>query len=206
MNGLHYSDALAGRVFWQQTRAAAIAGLAIPIYSGTSVEGGAPIYNPTDSNRNVELVSYDVVYASGTGAATFMGVFLMVGKVTAIGTSTGCSAFNSHTPYNALMPYAGNASRIMSSNGSAVVTVTAGTATPPVQGVVGAGAIRSIFSTNIEAATGTAHGTIVCRYTFDGTAILPPGTICYLAGIVASVSLYNITNVWKEMPINPLGP
>ncbi len=203
MNGLHYTDTLAGRVFWQQTSAAAIAGLAIPIYSATAAAGGAPLYNPSNSNRNVELISYDIVYASGTGAATFDGVFMMAGQVGAIGTATGCSVFTSATPFNALL-FGGNSSKIMSGNGGAV-TVTQGIATPPVAGVVGAGVIRSLYSTNIEAATGTAHGTTVCKYTFDGTCIIPPGTIVYLAGIVASVSLYNITVVWKEMPINSLG-
>lgn len=201
MFGLHYSDTLAGRLFWQQTNAAAIAGLALPIYSATAIAGGCPLYNPTGSNRNIELVSYDVVYASAAGAATFDGIFMMAGQVSAIGTGTGCSVFTNAQAFNgALLNGAGN--RALSGNGG-TVTVTGGTATPPVNGVVGAGVVRTLFSTNLEAATGTAHGTLVCRYTLDGTVIIPPGVLVYLAGIVASVSLYNTTVVWKEIPINP---
>lgn len=203
MNGLHYTDTLAGRTFWQQTSAAAIAGLALPIYSATSVGGGAPLYNPVGSNRNIELVQYDVVYASGTGAATFDGIFLMAGQVNAIGTATGCSVFTTAAPFSGLLMTPA-ANRAYSCNGG-TVTVTAGIATPPVTGVVGAGVVRTLYSTNIEAATGTAHPTITCTYAFNGTCIIPPGTIAYLAAIVASVSLYNTTVVWKEMPINPMG-
>lgn len=199
MFGLHYSDTILGRVYTQQTSVAAIAGLAIPIYSATAVAGGSPIYNPTNSNRNVELISYDVAYVSGTSAATFMGVYLMAGQVGSIGTATGCSVFTSVPPISGLL-CGGVASKILSGNGG-TVTVTAGTATVPVNGVVGAGVVRTLYSTNIEAATGTAHGTLVCRYTFDGTCIVPPGVIVYLAGIVASVSLFNITVTWKEIPI-----
>lgn len=199
--GLHYSDTILNRVFTQQTSAAAIAGLALPIYSGTSVGGGSPLYNPTGSNRNIELISYDVVYASGTGAATFDGIFLMAGQVSAVGTGTGCSVFTSAAPTNGIL-LAGPPSKALSGNGGPV-TVTAGTATAPVNGVVGAGVIRSLFSTNIEAATATAHGTLVCRYTFDGTVVVPPGVLIYLAAIVASVSLYNVTVCWKEVPIVP---
>lgn len=199
MFGLHYSDTIAGRVFTQQTNQAAIAGLAIPIYSATAVAGGSPLYNPTGSNRNVELISYDVVYVSGTEAATFMGIYLMAGQVTAIGTATGCSLFTSAPPISGLLLGAPS-SKIFSGAGG-TVTVTAGTATPPVNGVVGAGVVRSLYSTNIEAATGTAHATTTCSYVFNGSCIIPPGVICYLAGIVASVALFNITVTWKEIPI-----
>lgn len=201
--GTHYSDTLAGRVFTQQTNVAAIAGLAIPIYSGTALAGGSPLYNPTGSNRNVELISYDVAYVSGTEAATFMGIYLLAGQVTAIGTATGCSVFTSAPPISGLLLGAPG-SKIMSGNGG-TVTATAGTATPPVNGVVGAGVIRTLYSTNVEAATGTAHPTVTCTYPFNGTCIIPPGVLVYLAGIVASSALFNITVCWKEIIINPNG-
>lgn len=201
MNATHYSDTLAGRVFTQQTSAAAIAGLAIPIFTATAVAGGSPLYNPGNSNRNVELISYDVVYASGSSAATFMGIFLMAGQVASIGTGTGCSVFTSAPPINGLLMN-NPANKAMAGNGG-TVTVTAGIATAPVNGVVGAGVIRSLYSTNLEAATATPHQTLVAKYVFDGTVIIPPGVIVYLAGIVASVSLFNITVCWKEIPIIP---
>jgi hypothetical protein len=201
MFGLHYSDTILNRVFTQQTSVAAIAGLAIPIYSATAIAGGAPLYNPTGSNRNIELISYDVAYASGTSAATFDGIFLMAGQVTSIGTGTGCSVFTNAPPINGLL-LNGSPARALSGNGG-TVTVTAGTATAPVNGVVGAGVIRTLYSTNLEAATATAHGTLVCKYTFDGTVVIAPGVLVYLAAIVASVSLYNITVTWKEVAIVP---
>jgi hypothetical protein len=205
MTGLHYSDTLAGRVFSQQTNAVSIAGVAIPIFTGTSVGGGLPLWNPPNSNRNVELVSYDLVYASGTTAATFDGVFLMAGQLTAIGTATGCSVFTSAPPVNGLL-LGGASSRVLSSNGG-TVTVIAGTSTTaaaaPLTGAGFCGVARTLYSTNVEAATGTAHPTVTCTYTFNGTIIIPSGVLIYLAGIVASTSLYNITMIWKEIPIVP---
>lgn len=201
MYGLHYSDTIANRVYTQQTSAAAIAGLAIPIYSATAIAGGSPLYNPSNSNRNIELVSYDIVYVSGTGAATFDGVYMMAGQVGSIGTGTGCSVFTNAAPISGLL-CGTTANKALSGNGG-TVTVTAGTATAPVNGVVGAGVVRSLYSTNVEAATGTAHGTLVCTYAFNGTVVIPPGVLVYLAGIVSSTSLYNITVCWKEIQIIP---
>lgn len=194
--GTHFSDTLAGNVFMQ---AATPLGLAIPIYTGTSAAGGMPIWNPPGSNRNVELISVDINWASGTAAIAAVG--LMVGQLLTIGTATGCSVFTATTPMNGYL-MGGNSSKCSSSN-AGTVTVTAGTAAAPVSGTPGAGWTRSLASNNLENSTTTPLGTTSTVYSFNGTVIIPPGVLVYLASTLASVALYATSIVWKEIPIVP---
>jgi hypothetical protein len=94
------------------------------------------------------------------------------------------------TPFNGKL-FGGNRSKTKSSN-AGTCTVTAGTASDWV---------RTVACINLEADTGTAHGTQIARYDFDGTLIVPPGVLVYLAATKASVALYASTVVWKEVPV-----
>lgn len=192
MSSKHYSDTLAGRVFSQS---ATPLGLAIPIYTATSIAGGMPIWNPPGSGVNVELISVDINRASGT--ADFGAVGLMAGSVNSIATASGMSAIAATVPVCGYI--FGPGSKVVSSN-AGTVTVTAGVATAPVAGVAGAGWVRSLAAINLEADTGTAHTTSVSIYDFNGTVIVPPGVLVYLACTKASVALYATCVVWKEIP------
>jgi hypothetical protein len=195
--GLHFGDAIAGRVFYQ---AATPLGLAIPIYTATSVGGGIPLWNPPNSNRNVEVISVDLPTASGTavyGVIGFMGLPLQ-----AIATAALCTALANTTPMNAMMG-SGNASRCLSSN-AGTTTVTAGVATPPTsQGVAAPGWVRSLGEINGEGAAAGLHGPLVPHFDLQGTMIVPPGWMVYLACTLATVALIGTTLVWKEIPIVP---
>lgn len=185
MFGTHYSYCDAGRVFSQ---AATPLGLAIPIYTATALAGGMPVWNPANSGVDVELISVSLGYGSGT--ADFGSVGLMARRDEAAGTSI-ISAFAATDPFNGRVVVGGQKSKVKSSN-AGVVTVTAG----------GAGDwVRTIASINLEAQTATAHGTIVAVHDFDGTVIVPPGVLVYLACTKASVALFASTVVWKEIPI-----
>jgi hypothetical protein len=192
--GLHFTDTWAGRVFSQANTPL---GLAIPIYTATTVTGGLPILNPAGSGVNLELINYDIQWASGTAAIAAVG--LMVGFCSGIGTATGCSALAATIPQNCNFALQGG-SKVMSSNGG-VTTVTAGTATAPVNGVAGAGWVRNLASINLENSTTTPLGTGSTSYWFNGTALVPPGMICYIAATLASVALYATGVCWKEIPI-----
>lgn len=190
--GVHFEDARAGRVFSQS---ATPLGLAIPIYTATAIAGGMPIWNPPNSGHDIELISVDL--SRGSGTADFGAVGVMAGQLNGIATASGCSAFAATNPVNARLDRQGGSVCISSNAGT--VTVTAGVATAPVAGVVGAGWIRSLASINLEADTGTAHGVQIARYGFDGTLIVPPGWLVYLAATKASVALYASTVIWKEI-------
>jgi hypothetical protein len=194
LHGRHFVDCLRGRVFSQS---ATPLGLAIPIYTATAIAGAMPLWNPPGSGVVVELLRVDICYGSGTAAFSSLG--LMAGQLSSIGTASGCSAFAATVPVNGYL-LGGNGSRCISSNAGAV-TVTAGTATAPVAGIPGAGWVRSVADINLEAQTGTAHGSGLHTYDFDGTVIVPPGVLVYFAATLASVALYATCVQWKEIPI-----
>lgn len=187
LHGEHYEDALAGRVFSQ---AATPLGLAIPIYTGTALAGAMPVWNPSNSNVNVELISATIAYGSGTAAFTAVGLMHRKGLGAGIATGSEITAFAETTPKNGLLG-SGFTSAVLSSNAGAV-TVTAGVAGEWVE---------TMFGVNIEAQAGTAHPTVKTVYEFNGTIIVPPGSMVWLAGTKASVALYASTIVWKEIPV-----
>ncbi len=195
MNGLHFQETYAGMVFSQS---ATPLGLAIPIYSNTSIAGGLPIWNPPGSGVVVELLEVTIGYGSGT--ADFGSIGLMAGAVNAMATASGLSAIAATNPVNGYLGSSAG-SKVISSN-AGTVTVTAGTATPPVAGVIGAGWVRTIADINLEAQTGTAHMTGGKTYLFNGTVIVSPGFLVYLACTKASVALYATTIVWKEIQVS----
>jgi hypothetical protein len=184
LHGKHYADCLAGRVFSQSCTPL---GLAIPIYTATAIAGAMPIWNPPTSGVNVELISVDL--ARGSGTADFGAVGVMARELTAIATGAIMTALAETTPFNGRL-FAGNKTKCKSSN-AGTCTVSAG---------VAGDWVRTLATINLEADTGTAHATSIARYDFDGTLIVPPGVLVYLACTKASVALYASTVVWKEIP------
>lgn len=186
LHGKHYEDCLAGRVF---SHTPTPAGLAIPIFTGTALAGGMPIWNPDGSGVNIELISASINRASGTAAVGSYGLMARLDVGSQLTTGSEVTAFAETTPVNGFLG-GGNKSRARSSN-AGTVTVTAG---------VAAEFTRALFGSGIEADTHT-NGISYLFHDFDGTIIVPPGTLVWLAGKLASVALYNSTIVWKEIPI-----
>jgi hypothetical protein len=187
LHGKHYLDAFRGRVFSQ---AGAPLGQAIPIYTATGIAGGQPIWNPVGSGVNVELINVNIAYASGTatyGAIGLMGINVGISNVA---TGAAISAFASTTPTNALLG-GGLASRVNSSS-AGTCTIVAGTA---------ANWLRTLFTFNLEAQTATAHATTGAQVDFDGTVIVPPGWLVFLAAGQATTALFASSVVWKEIPL-----
>lgn len=182
--GRHYADALAGRVFSQ---AATPLGLAVPIYTATALAGGMPVWNPKGSGVMVELISADFGYGSGTADYGALGLMAVKVDISNVATGAPITAFADTTPKNGYFGY-GQASAVRSSN-AGTVTVTAGAA---------GDWVRTLASVNLEAQTGTAHGTTVAHYDFDGTVLVPPGVLVYFACTKASVALYASCVVWAE--------
>ncbi len=202
--GVHYSDTVAGRVFSQSGTPL---GLAIPIYnSATSICTTAvcamPIWNPPNSNRNVEIIDLNIEWASGLGVISTIGI--MAVPLQAVAGGSTCTAFASVTPMNG-NPLSGNQSKTLSNNGIGTTTVGVGVVTAPTQNSTVPGWVRGVASINIEASTGTPLPTTTVALDFKGTMVIPPGVMIYLAGTQASGALYCVTWVWKEIPINPQG-
>ncbi len=183
-----YQQASNGYVFSQ---AATPLGLAIPIYTATALAGGMPIWNPAGSGRNVVLICADFGWASGTADFAAVGLMTRSSMGSALGTAAPFSAFAATTPKNGLIG-AGVASVAQSSNSGTVTLTTLG-------GV--ADWTRNLASINLEANTGTAHGTNTAHYEFNGSIIIPPGSACWFAATKASVALYATSVVWYEAPL-----
>lgn len=186
VHGKHYADCLAGRVFSQCPTPL---GLAIPIYTATAIAGGMPIWNPIGSNVNVELIGLNTGRASGV--TDFATVGLMHRKVSQSSIATGAqiTAFAETTPINGILG-SGVASAVKSSN-AGTCTITAG---------VAAEYIRNLF-TIYPAIDTTATDVPAKVIDFDGTVILPPGGLIWIAATKASVALFTTSIVWKEIPL-----
>ena len=194
MTGTHYSDTILGRVFSQSSTPL---GLAAGVYTGTATGLQMPIFNPPGSNRNVELISLDINYVSGAAANGDIGIMGL--PLTAVATGQLCTALTQSTPVNQCLG-SGNQSKIISGNASAPITVTAGVATLPTS--LAPGWIRSVYSFNQElSASATPVPGTMTTYQFNGSMILAPGYMIYLAASQASVALFGYTWVWKELPI-----
>jgi hypothetical protein len=180
LHGKHYNDAVRGRVFHSSNTPL---GTAIPIYTSTTPLGNA-LWNPLDSGVNVELISYRAARVSGTTA--FGAICAMARKFT--GVVAGPSAFAATTPMNGLFG-SGNVSRIYSS-AAGTCTIAAG---------VAGDVVRHLFAI-YPAIDTTAIESSDHREDFDGTLILPPGTMFWVGATVASVALFAQTVVWKEIP------
>ena len=180
------SRTLRGRVFSQS---ATPLGLAIPIYTATAIAGGMPIWNPPNSGVNVVPLFVSCGYGSGT--ADYGSIGIMARRLQAIATGEIMTALANTTPFNGLV-FGGQGSKTLSSN-AGTCTVSAG---------VAGDWVRTFFSMNLEAQTGTAHALTVAQIDLEGSLIIPPGTLAYLAATKATTALYASTVVWEEVPIS----
>lgn len=186
LHGRHYEDALAGRVF---SHTPTPLGEVIPIYTGTAIEGGMPIWNPANSNINVELISLQIGKTSGTSAFGVIVLMHRKGLGAGIAASSEITAFAETTPVNGLLG-AGNVSQVLSSNDGVCTVITP----------VAAEAVRSFHGTGI-AADATTGGLEGFDHIFNGTIIVPPGSMVWVAGTKAMVAKYCTTLTWKELAI-----
>lgn len=188
-HGKYYEAAKQGQIHSHTTTPL---GLAIPIYTGTALGGGAlPLWNPPNSGVDVELIEVNCARASGT--ADFAAIGLMARRLDAIATGALMTALDeSIKPVNGLLlAGAGALSSRVRSSCTGTNTVTAGAA---------GDFVRNLFTINLEADTGTAHATTAAKHEFDGTVIVPPGVLVYLAATKASTALYASSLVWREIP------
>ena len=193
LHGEYYNQAYAGQLFWQTTT---ILGLAIPIYT-TTAPLGPTLWNPAGSGKNAVLVSYNATYVTGTTSFGDIGLMFQGNMGASIGTAAPISAYTPQVPFNGLLGAAGGVvpggiQSVMKSTSTGTVTLTTGGATTNY--------LMTIGSINLEAVTGTAHGTVVAEYDFKGRVIVTPGTFVYFASQTASVALFAQTLIWCEVP------
>ena len=174
-------------------------GLAIPIYTGTALAGGMPLWNPIGSGVKCVLTKAHIARASGTAAVATFGLMARNGCGSVIGTGQQITAFAETTPINGKLGLVnavagtggGPTSRVKSSR-AGTVTVTAGVAAEWIEG---------FGATGVEADI-TTNGISLINHDFDGRIEVWPGTMVWFASVLASVALYSTTLGWYEVPIS----
>lgn len=171
-------------------------GLAIPIYTATALAGGMPVWNPTGSGVKVVLAKVHISRVSGTAAVNNFGLYARNGCGAVIATGSQITAFAETVPINGRLGLVnsiagtggGPTSRVKSSRGG-TVTVTAGVAAELVEALGGSG---------VEA-DATANGISWINHDFDGRIEVYPGTMVWIASVLASVALYMTQISWYEV-------
>lgn len=187
--GGKYADAVDdGRVFISADRTAALAGVAIPVYTSVTPVGNV-IWNPAGSGVKIRPISFSIAQVSGNPVVTPIVLMHRLGAGSEIATGAVFTAFAKTTPVNALVG-AGQASKVFSSN-VGTCTLTAG-------GVIG-DVLYDMFG--LPAITAQAIAFTQLTEHFDGRMAFMPGTVIWVVGTAASVALYRQTWIWEEVPV-----
>lgn len=181
ISGKYALDSLLGQVFVGSTAAA---GVALPIYSSTSPVFG--LWNPLGSGKNAYLISCQIGYVSGTGAAGNFAYGYQVGVGSQAATASPITAATVVTPVNGQLG-AGN-STVMKFI-PATATLTAGCSFLKTMGV----------SQLVTTATTTSQTWFQATEYFDGTIIVPQGCLFVVGGNIATTTTADVTLVWEEV-------
>lgn len=179
MAGKYYQEALAGQLFIGAT---AVAGTTIPVQA-TNLVSTFTFWNPAGSGVNMELVRYTLGLTTATTVVGDISIYAQsqVGSaVTAPGTLTA----------GTIRPglLGGSASSQISFYTAATLVNTTGTNFFRMVTVAGPGAV-------------TANNVLPINYDFDGSMIVPPGTLITTAGFAAQTAAMDQTLTWIERRI-----
>jgi hypothetical protein len=179
VHGKWYTQAVNGNVFHGSTL---VAGTIIPISTATAATFA--LYNPLGSGVNLELIAYELGISVVTVIATPIGLGFSssVGGAVAVPTSP-----TSLTVRNGLLG-AGKAPQAQLYSVATVVATTY---------------FKTLFNfTATNATAGNGLGPASYKYDFDGTLLMPPGTLIQTCGLVApSTSASTQGFTWAEIPI-----
>jgi hypothetical protein len=182
-HGSYYEAVAKGNVFIQTTTPL---GLAIPIYTATAPR--VALFNPKGSGVNCSLMYIANNKVSGTPTASTVGLMRVENVGAGPATGAEVSVMAGNVPFNAL---------IGSGNQSQTISASSGTVTTP------AGVAGDFFYSLFHMYAGvdaTALAPTQNFHDFDGRVVVPPGTMIWLAGDVASVALFATTLAWEEVP------
>ena len=178
-HGKWYTQAVNGNVFHGSTL---VAGTIIPISTATAAT--FVLYNPLGSGVNLELIAYEL----GISVVTVIASPIGLGFSSSVGGSVAVpTSVTTLTPRNGLL----GAGKSPQAQLYSVATVVATTY------------FKTLFNfTATNATAGNSLGPALYHYDFDGSLILPPGTLVQTCGLVApSTSASTQGFVWAEVPV-----
>ena len=178
----YYTMTYRGAVFHG---ASAAAGILIPI--STTTAPTFALWNPSGSGKNAVLLKFLLGWVSTTGAPGSVLYMFKTGVGASIGTPISAFATVAGNPVNGLLG-SGNASSMLFAPATATINA--------------AGTVLRPMGVSQLTTTGTAtFGTATMVEDFEGTIIVPPGVLFYIAGSAALLSLFAHGLIWAEVPV-----
>lgn len=179
LHGKWYTQARDGNVFHGSSL---VAGTIIPISTATAATFA--LYNPLGSGVNLELIAYELGMTVVTDIASPIGLGYSASVGGSVVAPTTVTAL---TPVNGLLGK-GNAPQARLYSAATIVATTY---------------FKTLFNfTATNATAGNALGPASFKYDFDGSIIMPPGTLIHVCGLVApSASPVTHDFVWAEVPV-----
>jgi hypothetical protein len=184
LHGKFYSAARAGNVFHLNTAAA---GTTVPVQT-TNLVSTFTIWNPLGSGKNVELIRYSYGLLNATTVVSDVTLYVQPGvgqAVTAPGTLTLLTIRNA-LGFNA-------------SGGAGITSVCTGYSAATLVNTMGTNMFVGPTLLSFGAVT-TTNATPI-NYDFDGSVILPPGTLATTAGTAAQAQAARQSLSWAEWPV-----
>ena len=178
-----YELARQGRVF---TGNIAAAGVVLPIYSNNTQQVG--LWNPAGTDVGLVVLRIAMTYVSTTGAAGGYVIGQLTGLGSAVATGTSITAFTETTPVSDY-PAGGFTSVAKFGQGSTLTVVGASVT------------IKRHLGLN-QLVTTAADATTVpwkADFDFDGDLIVTPGSAIFLAGNIATLSIWTGSITWAEV-------
>lgn len=182
IHGKYYAPNRGGNVFYLATAAA---GTVVPVQA-TNLVSTFTLWNPLGSGKNVELIRYSYGVLNATTVVSDISLYVQPGvgqTVAAPGTLTLLSvrsaAGGSATP--------------------TIASVCTGYSAATLVNVVGTNIFRGPTMTSFGAVTTTADAPI--NYDFDGTFLMPPGTLITFAGTAAQTQAGSQCLTFAEWPV-----
>ena len=171
-----------GRVF---TGNSAAAGSVLPIFSNTAQVFG--LWNKASSGVNCVLINVASSYVSTTGAAG--GYVLGVMKDAGSGLATGAiSAFTAGTPERGLVGSGLGGNKVAFTPSAATVVA------PTILRHLGIGQL-------VITAADATNTTFAFNKDFDGDLIIAPGNAVFLAGNIATLTIWAASITWAEVDV-----
>ena len=182
IHGKFYHPTRAGNVFYLATAAA---GTVVPVQA-TNLVSTFTLWNPLGSGKNIELIRYSYGVLNATTVVSDISMYVQPGvgqTVAAPGTLT----------LLAIRSAAGAGAT------PTIASVCTGYSAATLVNVVGTNLFRGPTMTSFGAVTSTADAPI--NYDFDGTFIMPPGTLITMAGTAAQTQAGSQCLTWSEWPV-----
>jgi hypothetical protein len=180
LHGKFYPSSRAGNAYILATAAA---GTTIPVQA-TNLVSTFTLWNPLGSGKNVELIRYSLAILAATTVVSDVSMYFQPG----VGSTQAAPGTLTLLPIRSTL-----------AGSTAIPPVSTGYSAATLVNVVGTNLFRGPTLASFGAVTDTVGA--VLNYDFDGTFMLPPGTIVTVAGSAAQTSATVQSLTFAEWPV-----